>query len=96
MIIQHNIIQDVTMASFDELKIKIRTFLSKYIHSNGFTDDEHLFQKGYINSLMAIELVLFVESEFSLKVENEDLDLNNFKSVNAIAQLVDRKTSRQG
>jgi len=35
---------------------------------------------------------MFVEKEFHIHVENEDLEIDNFKSVNAIANLVERKT----
>ena len=72
-------------------KEQIRSFLSQHIRDNGFQDDDDLFGKGYVNSLFAMELVLFVEREFTLTVENTDLDPDNFRSVNAIAALIDRK-----
>ena len=72
-------------------KEQIRSFLSQHIRANGFQDDDDLFGKGYVNSLFAMELVLFVEREFTLTVENTDLDPDNFRSVNAIAALIDRK-----
>ena len=72
-------------------KEQIRSFLSQHIRDSSFHDDDDLFGKGYVNSLFAMELVLFVEREFALTVENADLDPDNFRSVNAIAALVDRK-----
>ncbi|HAG98785.1 MAG TPA: acyl carrier protein, partial [Ktedonobacter sp.] len=41
----------------------------------------------------AMQLVLFVESEFALIVDNEDLDIDNFRTINAIVQLIERKTT---
>ena len=73
-------------------KEKIRTFLSQHIRDNGFRDDDDLFGKGYLNSLFAMEMVLYVEKEFALTVENLDLDPDNFRSVNALAAFVERKT----
>lgn len=73
-------------------KTRIRDFLSKHIKDNSYQDDDDLFSKGYVNSLFAMELVLFVESEFKVRVENDDLDPANFCSVNAIASLVERKS----
>ena len=78
----------------NENKDKIRLFLSMHISDNDFQDDDNLFEMGYVNSLLAMEMVLFVESEFSIKIGNEDLNLDNFKSVNAIAQLIDRKVQK--
>jgi len=74
-------------------KVKIRSFLAKYIKDKDYLDEDHLFEKGYISSLMAMELVMFVESEFPVKVENDELNFDNFKSVNAISQFIDHKLS---
>jgi len=35
--------------------------------------------------------VAFVEKEFGITVQDEDLDLDNFRTVNAIARLIARK-----
>jgi acyl carrier protein len=40
-----------------------------------------------------MQLVLFVEHEFGISIDNEDLDINNFRTIDAIAHLVERKTS---
>ena len=72
-------------------KKKVRTFLSTFIQHNNFKDDDHLFEKGYVSSLMAMELVVFLESEFSIQIGNDDLKLENFKSVTAICSLIENK-----
>jgi methoxymalonate biosynthesis acyl carrier protein len=79
-----------------ENKAKIRTFLGKYIRTRDFSDDEDLFASGYVNSLFAMQLVLFVEGDFGIKVERDDLKLDNFKSVNAISALISNKQSIPG
>jgi len=76
-----------------DTKERIRGFLSQHIRDNGYQDDDDLFAKGYVNSLFAMELVLFVEKEFALTVENADLDPDNFRSVDAIAGLIGRKAA---
>jgi acyl carrier protein len=38
-----------------------------------------------------MQLVLFIEKEFSIKVENEDLDYDNFRTLNAIVGFIERK-----
>ena len=74
-----------------EIKKKIKDFLEKYIKNVDLDEDEDIFQSRLVNSLFAMQLVLFVEKEFSVKVGNEDLDLQNFKSINAISAFVERK-----
>jgi methoxymalonate biosynthesis acyl carrier protein len=73
-------------------KDKIRAFILTTVRKPDLGDDEDIFVLGLVNSLFAMQLVMFVENEFGLKVEDEDLEVDNFKSVDAIAGLVERKT----
>jgi acyl carrier protein len=72
-------------------KLPIKTFLAKFFVNHDLQDDEDIFALGFVNSLFAMQLVLFVEQEFSIAIENEDLDFENFRTINAIARLVERK-----
>lgn len=74
-------------------KEKVRAFLLRFIHKPDLCDDEDIFALGFVNSLFAMQLVLFVESEFNITVENDDLEIENFNSVNAITGLIERKMS---
>jgi len=74
----------------EEIKEKTESFLKKYIKKK-ITADDNLFASGLLNSLFAMQLVLFVEKEFGIKVENQDLDLKNFNSINAVTGFVQRK-----
>lgn len=58
-------------------------------------DDEDIFLRGIVDSLFAVHLVLFIESEFSLTVDPTELDINNFCSISALTQLVERKLMRR-
>ena len=77
----------------DENKGKIRTFLSRYIRNHELQDDEDIFASRLVNSLFAMQLVLFIEKNFQIKVENEDLDLKNFNTLNSISAFIERKAS---
>jgi len=69
----------------------IRTFLSRYIRNFDLKDDTDIFGGGLVNSLFAMQLIAFLEKEFSITIENTDLKLNNFRSVNAMASFIDTK-----
>jgi methoxymalonate biosynthesis acyl carrier protein len=77
----------------DDIKPKITAFLKGYLADHEIPDDEDIFATGYVNSLFVMQLVLMVEKEFSVVVEDEDLEIGNFRTVNAIASLVLRKQS---
>ncbi len=77
----------------EENKAKIREFIGKHIRGHELQDDEDIFASGFVNSMFAMQLVQFVETAFGVAVENEDLEIDNFRSVDAIAALVERKTA---
>jgi len=76
----------------EEVSAKAKSFIGQFIRNADIDDDQDLFASGLVNSLFAMQLVLFVEKEFQFKVENEDLDYENFKSLNAIVGFINRKT----
>ena len=76
---------------YREAADKVRQFLAGYCRNQEIADDDDVFAMGFVSSLVATQLVLFVEKEFSIRVDNDDLDLANFRSINAIASLIARK-----
>ncbi len=74
-----------------ETKTKIKTFLSRFFCHYDLQYDEDIFALGFVNSMFAMQLVLFIEQEFQISVENEDLDFENFKTINAINNFIERK-----
>ena len=79
------------MTDNSEIKQTIKAFLSNAFRDGDAADDDNIFTLGYVSSLFAMELVLFVEKTFEIKIEDEDLDLKNFCSVNAITEFVENK-----
>jgi methoxymalonate biosynthesis acyl carrier protein len=75
----------------DETQTKIKVFLSRFFKSHDLQPGEDIFALGFVNSLLAMQLVAFVEKEFGISVGDTDLDLDNFRSIDAIASLVARK-----
>ncbi|MEX0740469.1 MAG: phosphopantetheine-binding protein [Pseudohongiella sp.] len=62
-------------------KQDIRSFLENFISEEDFADDDDIFELGLVSSLMAMQLVLFVEKTLDIRVESEDLNLDNFRSI---------------
>ena len=52
--------------------------------------DTDLFNGGYVNSLFALEVVMYLEKEFGIKFKNKDITEKNFKTVETIAQTVEK------
>ena len=73
------------------VRTQVREFLAKHLRSVEVDDDENLFGSGLVNSLFAMQLVLFVESTYDVQIANEDLDIKNFHTIDAIVALIERK-----
>ncbi len=56
-------------------------------------DDDNIFKLGYVNSLFAMKLLNFIEREFNIVVDNEEMDLENFSSINSIEKLIAKKVN---
>ena len=79
----------------DDVKERLRQFIvSNYLPGESVAnlkDDTPLQTSGVLDSLATLGLVTFVEKEFGIAVADEDLDLDNFRSINAISGLIARK-----
>lgn len=80
----------------DQNQTKIKEFLSRFFKNHDLKPEEDIFALGFVNSLLAMQLVAFVEKEFGVQVADEDLDLDNFRSIQAISNLVARKSGAAG
>lgn len=74
-----------------EISAKIKEFLSRFFRNHDLQPDEDIFSLGFVNSMFAMQLVLFIEQEFQITIENEDLDFANFKTINAMTRLIESK-----
>ncbi len=75
----------------NDTQSRIKTFLSRFFRQHDLQPEEDIFALGFVNSLLAMQLVNFVEKEFGVSIEDEDLDLANFRTLAAIDALVERK-----
>ena len=78
-----------------ELKQKIRAFIESNLvvfeDEAEFEDSDNIFEMGFVNSLFAMKLVSFIEQEFDIEVDNDDLEISNFSSVDRIVEYINSK-----
>ena len=74
-----------------EVKQKVRAYIERLYRKRKIEDEENIFELGFVNSLFAMQLILFLEKEFSITIGNEDMDISNFSSINRIVGLIESK-----
>jgi acyl carrier protein len=77
--------------SDEEIRQRLREFVSRFCRGHDLQDGEDIFATGYVNSMFAMQLVQFVENGFGITVDSEDLEIDNFRSIDALSAFVERK-----
>jgi len=75
-------------------KEKIRAYIEQNINifdEVEFANDDNIFEKGFVNSLFAMKLLAFIEKEFDVEIDDEDIQIKNFSSVDNMMKLVEKK-----
>ncbi|WP_047863793.1 acyl carrier protein [Rubrobacter aplysinae] len=78
----------------DNATNEIRDWLKQNVTgSTELSDDYQLIDNGVLTSLQTVELVMFMEQEFGVTVEDDELNEENFATVSDIAALISSKTA---
>jgi acyl carrier protein len=56
--------------------------------ASGLSNDDPLLDSGLIDSLRIFMLISHLEKHFGVKVEPEDVALDNFQTINTISRLI--------
>ena len=74
----------------------LRTFvIDNYLYGDGdnLRANTSFEEKGIIDSTGMLDLILFLEETYSIKIEDNEVVKSNFDSLEKIAQYVKKKTS---
>ncbi len=74
-----------------EIKDKVKTFIREsflFDSSAEIGDNESLLERGIIDSTGVLELILYIEEEFAIKIEDEEIIPENLDSVSNIETLI--------
>ena len=79
-----------------EIETKIKEYIAKnLLFSNdgyGYSEDASFLEEGIVDSQGVMELVMFVEDQFKVSVDDEDITPDNFDSVQLLAAYIRRKS----
>jgi acyl carrier protein len=76
-------------------KVKNYVLQAVYAEKEKIKDDSLIFKEGYFDSMGFMVLIAFIEEEFGIKTDDSDLLEENFESINAISEFVNRKSNNQ-
>jgi acyl carrier protein len=73
---------------------RIREFVVKHFpiaRKKGLNSNEKWLETGMIDSLGILDMVHFLEEEFSLVISDDELQPDNFESLDAVVEFVGKK-----
>jgi acyl carrier protein len=80
---------------YNELRSSVRRFISDNFlfreDVDAFSDDDSFLEAGIIDSTGVLELISFLEAQFSIEVADEEMVPENFDSVTRIVAYLQRK-----
>jgi len=81
------------METVTEIKNKIRQYVieTSYANPDQVKDESLIFAEGLLDSMGFILLINFIEETFAIKAKDSELLEDNFESINAMANFVERK-----
>jgi acyl carrier protein len=83
-----------------EVRDTIRGFITEtfMFRSNGkaIADSESLLKAGVLDSVGVLVLVQFIEETFEVKVEDEEVEPDNFASIDNLTSYVEGKIAARG
>ena len=59
-----------------------------------FSDNESLLAAGIIDSMSMVGLISFLEQEFGIRIDEDDMTPEHFDSINAIAEYIRQKKTK--
>lgn len=74
-----------------EKNMVIKNFLARYVNIDEINEDTNLYEEGLVNSLFAMQLIMFLEDQFQIRVQNDEIQLKNFATWRSIVQFVQNK-----
>jgi acyl carrier protein len=80
------------MTSEQDTRMTIRTFVMERFpeaRAKSLADHDSLLDSGVVDSLGILEFATFIEEQFSVQLEDDDLTPEHFDSVASIANFVE-------
>ena len=75
-------------------KTRIKNFIIEnflFGNANGLQDDTSFLEEGIIDSTGVLELVTFLEEDFGIQVDDEELIPENLDSIDNVTAYLERK-----
>lgn len=72
------------------IRTNITSIVCKTLTLESIEFEEDLFDSGLLDSLSMIQLMIALEEEFDIRIEPEELDFEDYRSVQSMTEMITR------
>jgi acyl carrier protein len=86
-------------AMHDEVRVLVRAFVLRSLDAQGVNevgDQDSLLENNVVDSLGIFQLIAFLEESFGIRVRDEEIVLENFRSIDHVVAFVVQKRNGDG
>ncbi|BCJ94150.1 hypothetical protein acsn021_17190 [Anaerocolumna cellulosilytica] len=71
----------------------LKSFLQKdiFFSDEDFADNQQLIDSGMIDSISIVKVIIFMEKNFGISFKEEDMDPENFETLQAMVKTIESK-----
>ena len=84
------------MSSQAEVSDRVQRIFVDALNIQVPSEETDLIEAGYIDSLALVELLFALEREFAITVPLDELEIDNFRNVRRISELIAAANGRPG
>ncbi len=79
----------------DNIKNNLIEFFENVSKHSDINPMQDIMDMGFINSLMVMQLILFIEKEYEISVENDVIGSEQFHTIHGISEYIYEKLERE-
>lgn len=78
-----------------EVKDRLRKFIAEtaFVSEDTIKDETQIFDEGIFDSMGFLSLINYIEDNFQIKADDAELLEENFESIDAIAEFIEKKSN---
>lgn len=78
------------MKQQNPIQMKVKSIVCNTLTLEKIAYEEDLIDSGLLDSLSIVHLMVALENEFNLKIEPEEIDFEDYRSVKSMTEMVTR------
>ena len=83
------------MGTLEHLEKGLHAEVAADLGNRSLAPDEDLLEQGIIDSLGLMKIIVYMEETFRIKISDEDIIPENFKSLNSMTNLVEKRLANK-